>query len=187
MKTLKTLILLLPLFILLYACNQNTSNSENNQLSNGPKQSESQIAWKASSDLVRKITLSDSIVIRNKNWGTDINLINDQLELAETQPDTGKSYSLYFDDTDLNFVDITYRPNNKGQLSEIEMNVFFDDSQKVTELMQNFKSYFDVKFGASVEKGKKLIWLKDKKTHVELEDASRSKDAGFIILLKAKP
>lgn len=187
MKKLRILILLLPLVVMFYACNQDTSQAENSQLSNAPALTKSQIAWSESSDLVKKITLSDSLVIRNITWGADMNQLNDTLELAENQPESGKSYSLYFDYSDLNFVDITYRPNKNGQLSEIEMNVFFDDSQKVTELMQNFKSYFDVKFGKSVEKEKKTIWSNDKKTYVELEDASRSKDAGFIIILKAKP
>lgn len=178
---------MLSVSLLLHSCNQESSKVENNQLSKATEQTEIKEAWKASSDLVKKITQSDSLVIRNKNWGMDINLVNDQLELAEIQPAIGKSYSLYFDDTDLNFVDITYIPNEKGQLNAINMDIFVEEAQQVTSLQNSFKSYFDVKFGASVKKGKKIIWEKNKNTQVELEDASSSKDLGIKIILKAKP
>jgi len=186
MKSLRILILLLPFGLILYSCNQDTSNSENNQLSNVPEQAKIKEAWNSSSDWVKKITQSDSLVIRNKNWGLDLNLINDQLELAESQPDSGKSYSLYFDETDLNFVDITYLSNSKGQLSEIDLDVFVEEAKQVPDLQNSFKTYFDVKFGPSELKGKKTIWAKNKNTQVELEDVSTSKDPGIKIVLKAK-
>jgi hypothetical protein len=187
MKSPKILLFLLSLGISLQSCNQETSKSENNPINKSTDQTEIKAAWNASGDWVKIITQSDSLVIRNKKWGMDMNLVNDPLELAESQPAVGKSYSLYFDDTDLNFVDITYLPNEKGQLSAIHMDIFVEESQQVIALQNSFKSYFDVKFGESVQKGKKITWGKNKNTQVELEDVSKSKDLGIKIILKAKP
>lgn len=175
------------LCLFLNACNQESSTSENANLGSSAEQMKIAAAWNSSSDWVKQITQSDSLVIRNKHWGMDFNQVNESLELAESQPNLGKSFSLYFDDSDLNFVDITYLPNNEGKLAEIDLDVYVEEPSQVKELQKNIKDYFDVKFGSSVTQGKKISWSKNKNTQVELEDVSTSKDPGIKIILKAKP
>ena len=170
----------------LYSCNNDNSTAENAQISGAPDQIKIQEAWHASHDWVKQLTLSDSLIIRNNSWGIDLNQIQESLELAENQPQSGKSYSLYFDDSDLNFADISYLPNAQGKLEEIDLDIYVEEMALVSNLQTNFKTYFDVKFGPSVKQGKKIIWTQNKNTQVELEDVSTSKDPGIKIVLKAK-
>ena len=182
--------LLFGLFITtigLYSCNKDTNSSENTQISGDLEQIKVKDAWDASDDWVKQITLSDTLILRRKSWGMDLKTLQENIELAENQPDKGKSYSMYFDNSDLNFVDITYVPNNSGLLSEIILDVYVEEKTKVLELQNNIKNYFDVKFGPSVSNGKKITWVQNKNTQVEIEDVSTSKDPGIKIRLMAKP
>jgi hypothetical protein len=117
----------------------------------------------------------------------DISQIQESVELAESQPTSGKSYSLYFDDSDLNFADITYIGNDQGKLNEIDLDIYVEENAQVIELQSSIKTYFDVKFGPSKTARKKTLWSQNKNTQVELEDVSTSKDPGIKIILKAKP
>jgi len=102
------------------------------------------------------------IIIRKTNWGVDISQIKESAELAESQPHSGKSYSLYFDDSDLNFVDISYLANAQGQLNEIDLDIYLEENAQVSELQKSIKEYFDVKFGTSKSVGKKTSWSQNK-------------------------
>jgi hypothetical protein len=91
------------LVIILHSCSQE-KHAENKD----SEQTEAvATAWSASGEWVQKLTVSPTNIVRNASWGQDFSSINDSLELAESQPEKGKSYTLYFDDTDLNFSDIT--------------------------------------------------------------------------------
>jgi hypothetical protein len=169
------------------ACNQDTNSSENTQISGAPEQLKIKEAWNSSHDWIKQMTLSDSLIVRNKSWGMDINQIQESIELAESQPTSGKSYSLYFDDSDLNFADITYIGNDQGKLNEIDLDIYVEENAQVSELQSSIKTYLDVKFGPSKTAGKKTLWSQNKNTQVELEDVSTSKDPGIKIILKAKP
>jgi hypothetical protein len=142
-------------------------------------------AWEDSGDWVQKLSLSPNKIIRNTTWGQDFNSIQDSLDLAETQPDKGKSYTLYFDETDLNFSDITYVPDEQNKLQEIDFDIFVDASEDVQPLIDQWKGYLDSKFGASDVKGKQILWVKDKNTRIELENVSTPKDPGIKISFKA--
>ena len=170
----------------LYSCNKDSSSAENEQISGAPEQIKIKEAWNASHNWVKQMTLSDTLIIRKTNWGTDISQIKESVELAESQPQSGKSYSLYFDDSDLNFVDISYLANAQGQLNEIDLDIYVEENAQVSELQKSIKEYFDVKFGASNTTGKKTTWNQNKNTQVEMEDVSTSKDPGIKIVLKAK-
>jgi hypothetical protein len=169
------------------ACRQESSSSENANLASSQEQLIIKEAWNSSSEWVKQITQSDSLVIRNKYWGMDFNQVKDPLDLAESQPALGKSFSLYFDDSDLNFVDITYVPNASGKLAEIDLDVYVEEVDQVKTFQKSIKEFFDVKFGTSISNGKKIIWSQNKNTQVELEDVSTAKDPGIKIVLKAKP
>jgi hypothetical protein len=142
-------------------------------------------AWEDSGDWVQKLSLSPNKIIRNTTWGQDFNSIQDSLDLAEAQPVKGKSYTLYFDESDLNFSDITYIPNDQNKLQEITFDIFVDASEDVQPLIEKWKSYLDAKFSASEVNGKKIIWTKNKNTRIELENVSTPKDPGIKISFKA--
>lgn len=172
--------------ISLYSCNNDSSSAENEQIIGAPEQIKIKESWNASHEWVKQMTLSDSLIVRNKSWGIDINQIKESVEMAESQPKSGKSYSLYFDDSDLNFVDITYMANEQGKLNEIDLDIYVEENAQVSELQKSVKEYFDVKFGVSKSTGKKTTWTQNKNTQVEMEDVSTAKDPGIKIVLKAK-
>jgi hypothetical protein len=111
--------------------------------------------------------------------------LKDTLELAESQPENGKSYTLYFDDTDLNFSDITYIPNDQNKLQEIDFDIFVESGSEVQPLIDHWKTYLDAKFGPSEVKGKILLWSKNKNTRIQLENVSTPKDPGIKISFTA--
>jgi hypothetical protein len=142
-------------------------------------------AWENSGEWVQKLTLSPAKIIRNTSWGQDFSTLNDTLELAESQPDKGKSYTVYFDDTDLNFSDITYIPNEQNKLEEIDFDIFVEASADVQPLMDHWKIYLDAKFGPSEIKGKEINWTKNNNTRIHLENVSTPKDPGIKISFTA--
>ena len=176
--------LIVPLFALLFfavSCNQE-QKSEN---AASTQQEAVVSAWNESGEWVQKLSLSPNQVIRNAAWGQDINSLKDTLELAESQPEKGKSYTLYFDDTDLNFSDITYVPDEQNKLKEIDFDIFVDAAEDVQPLIDQWKGYLDSKFGASEVKGKQILWTKDKNTRILLKNVSTPKDPGIKISFKA--
>lgn len=144
-----------------------------------------QTAWEDSGEWVQKLTLSPGKIVRNANWGQDFGSVNDSLELAESQPEKGKSYTLYFDESDLNFSDISYIPNEQNKLHEIVFDIFVESSEDVQPLIDQWKKYLDAKFGPSEANGKSVLWTKNKNTRINLENVSTSKDPGIKISFKA--
>ncbi|MEY2760957.1 MAG: hypothetical protein RLZZ96_857 [Bacteroidota bacterium] len=177
----KLIIPILALFIFLNSCNQDKQN-ENKETA---KNEELVSAWEDSGEWVQKLSLSPDKVIRNLTWGQDIMSLKDTLELAESQPEKGKSYTLYFDETDLNFSDITYIPNEQNKIEEITFDIFVDSAEDVQPLIDQWKGYLDVKFGLSEVKGKSILWTKNNNTRVLLENVSTPKDPGIKISFKA--
>ena len=178
---LKSIIVVFSLGGILYSCNQEKQSE--NVASN---QTEAvSTAWKESGEWVQKLSLSPEKIIRNADWGQDFESLKDTLELAESQPDKGKSYTLYFDETDLNFSDITYVPNEQNKLVEINFDIFVDAAEDVQPLIDQWKGYLDSKFGVSEVKGKQILWEKDKNTRILLENVSTPKDPGIKISFKA--
>jgi hypothetical protein len=164
-----------------YSCNK-----EKQVENKGGEQNEAILsAWEKSGDWVKKLSVSPQKIIRNTNWGQDFTTLNDSLDLAESQPEKGKSYTVYFDDTDLNFSDITYIPNEQNKLEEIDFDIFVESSADVQPLIDHWKTYLDVKFGLSEVKGKEILWTKNKNTRIKLENVSSLKDPGIKISFKA--
>jgi hypothetical protein len=64
--------------------------------------------------------------------------------------------------------------------------VFLDESKEVGDLLLEFKSYFDLKFGRSQLSDNKYQWLQNKNTQVILEDVSTSKDPGIKMIFSKK-
>ena len=183
--TAKSIIFILTTTFVLFSCNSPKENSANTTSVTTEIDLMALHAWEKSGDLVQKITLSTNGIVRNKNWGISIDSLNEKLELAENQPSNGKSYTLYFDDSDLNFTDITYLSDKKQQLNEIDFDIFVETKSQVDDLKEKFRSYLEVKFGDAKIEGKKIIWEKNKNTRVVLDDVSTAKDPGIkLVFLK---
>ena len=184
--TAKSIVLILTSTFVFLSCNSSQENDKNG--ASNPSESD-QItlnAWDKSGDLVQKITLSSKGVIRNKEWGISIDSLQEKLELAENQPANGKSYTLYFDDSDLNFTDISYLSDSQQKLTEIDFDIFVETKSQVEELKAKFTTYLQVKFGTSKTEGNKIIWEKDKNTLVTLQDVSTVKDPGIKLVFSRK-
>lgn len=184
-RTAKLLLLFSTSFIVFFSCNSSKEN-EKNGTSNASEIDQITLnAWEKSGDLVQKITLSSKGVFRNKEWDISLDSLQEKLELAENQPANGKSYTLYFDDSDLNFTDISYIGDNQQKLTEIDLDIFVETKSQVEALKENLTTYLQVKFGASKTEGNKIIWEKDKNTQVILQDVSTVKDPGIkLVFLK---
>jgi len=184
--TAKSIVLILTSTFVFFSCNSSEENGKNGASNTSESDQIALNAWEKSGDLVQKITLSSKGVIRNKEWGISIDSLQEKLELAENQPANGKSYTLYFDDSDLNFTDISYLSDSKQKLTEIDFDIFVETKSQVEELKEKFTSYLLVKFGASKTEGNKIIWEKDKNTQVILQDVSTDKDPGIKLVFSRK-
>lgn len=178
----KSIILILTSTLVFFSCNSSQKNGKNEALNTSEADQIALNAWRKSGDMVQKITLSSKGIVRNHTWGISIDSLQEKLELAENQPSNGKSYTLYFDDSDLNFTDISYLSDKQHQLTEIDFDIFVETKSQVDELKGKFTSYLQVKFGDAKIEGKKIIWEKDKKTRVALEDVSTDKDPGIKLI-----
>lgn len=184
-RTAKLLLLISTSFIVFFSCNSSKENEKNGTSNTSEIDQITLNAWEKSGDLVQKITLSSKGVFRNKEWGISLDSLQEKLELAENQPANGKSYTLYFDDSDLNFTDISYIGDNQQKLTEIDLDIFVETKSQVEALKENLTTYLQVKFGASKTEGNKIIWEKDKNTQVILQDVSTVKDPGIkLVFLK---
>lgn len=184
--TAKSIVLILTSTFVFFSCNSSEENGKNGASNTSESDQIALNAWEKSGDLVQKITLSSKGVIRNKEWGISIDSLQEKLELAENQPANGKSYTLYFDDSDLNFTDISYLSDSQQKLTEIDFDIFVETKSQVEELKEKFTSYLQVKFGASKTEGNKIIWEKDKNTQVMLQDVSTDKDPGIKLVFSRK-
>jgi hypothetical protein len=184
-RTAKLLLLISTSFIVFFSCNSSKENEKNGTSNTSEIDQITLNAWEKSGDLVQKITFSSKGVFRNKEWGISLDSLQEKLELAENQPANGKSYTLYFDDSDLNFTDISYIGDNQQKLIEIDLDIFVETKSQVEALKENFTTYLQVKFGSSKTEGNKIIWEKDKNTQVILQDVSTVKDPGIkLVFLK---
>ena len=183
--TAKSIVLILTSFIVFFSCNSSHENEKNGTVGLSEIDQLAFNAWNKSGELVQKITLSSKGVIRNEEWGISLDSLQEKLELAENQPANGKSYTLYFDDSDLNFTDISYIGDNQQKLTEIDLDIFVETKSQVEALKENLTTYLQVKFGSSKTEGNKIIWEKDKNTQVILQDVSTVKDPGIkLVFLK---
>ncbi|MEY3646351.1 MAG: hypothetical protein RL127_1059 [Bacteroidota bacterium] len=154
-------------FILFNQCNQAPDRNENSN-AEGTAQSKSQTFWNSASTTLKKITLLSSV--------------NEKIELSETQPENGKSYSLYLDNSDLNFVDIVYNTNKENQIIQIVFDIYVEDKLESNKLLNEFDAYFELKYGPKKSKGKTYLWEAKNKTRVQMEDVSTSKDPGIKLI-----
>ena len=143
-------------------------------------------AWEKLSPTSQKILGSFVGIIRDKNWGESLNKITENLEKSETQPNEGVSYSLYFDETDLNFVDISYI-GQSGKLNQIIFDIYLEEPSEVQKIKDEFITFLTCKYGQNEKKDLELIWDKNQKTRIQLTDMSTEKDPGLKLEFVEKP
>ena len=142
-------------------------------------------AWDELSPLGQKILGTYKGIIRDKYWGQSFDSIKEPHEKSENQPENGISFTQYLDDTDLNFVDISYLGTNR-KLTDIKFDIFLENASDVKDLNNEIKGFLDVKYGKSKSMGKQTLWSKEK-TRIVLEDVSTSKDPGLQLLFTQQP
>ena len=184
--TAKSIVLILTSTLVFFSCNSSQENGKEGASNTSEIEQSVLNAWEQSGDMVQKITLSPKGVVRDKEWGISIDSLQEKLELAENQPANGKSYTLYFDNSDLNFTDISYLSDNQQKLTEVDFDIFVETKSQVEELKEKFTNYLQVKFGASKIEGNKIIWEKDVNTQVTLQDVSTLKDPGIKLVFSRK-
>jgi hypothetical protein len=128
--TAKSIVLILTSTLVFFSCNSSQENGKEGASNSSEIEQRVLNAWEQSGDMVQKITVSSKGVVRNQAWGISIDSLQEKLELAENQPANGKSYTLYFDNSDLNFTDISYLSDNQQKLTEIDFDIFVEKLKK---------------------------------------------------------
>lgn len=135
------------------------------------------------SSVFKAILKTDAGMVRGLSIGDEMNTIIESAPLSETQPHKGKSYTEYFDDTDLNFADILYVNDSHNKISAISVDIFIEKQVAVDSLMQEFKGYFDKKYGQGKGISKMMIWkLSGTNNELMLQNVSTAKDPGLKII-----
>ena len=183
-RWLTSLFSILSIILFLSSCGSANENTSENNSAISEIERKSQDAWQSSGEIVQKITLNSLGVFRGLELGIPMSTIHEKIELAENQPKNGKSFTIYFDETDLNFADITYSSDGENNLSQIDIDLFVEESSQVKQIIGNFSTYFNTKFGASRTQGNLTIWDQQQKARVSLENVSTSKDPGIKIIFK---
>ncbi len=141
-------------------------------------------SWESTGKITQTITLDSKGIFRGLNFGIPITSIKEKIDLAENQPPNGKSYTLYFDASDLNFADVTYYADKENKLAQIDIDIFVEQASQVKKIITDFTNYFNAKFGQVGTRGKILLWVQNKKARVSLEDVSTFKDPGIKITFR---
>lgn len=143
-------------------------------------------AWDDLSPIAQKILGSYKGIIRDKTWGQEIETIQESLEKSENQPTNGVSFTNYLDESDLNFVDISYT-GNEGKLNAIKFDVFLEETADVRSLKTELVTFLNKKFSKPRNSNVlKTIW-RNEKTQIILEDVSTSKDPGLQLIFSEQP
>lgn len=161
-----------------FSCNQ-ASDKKENSTGEFTEQTQSQKFWIRASSTLQKITLSDTSIVRNIHWLQPLSSLNEKIELSDSQPNNGKSYSLYLDDSDLNFVDIVYHTNNQNQIIQVVFDIYVEDKAEAIKLLNEFEQYFSIKFGQKTTAEKGSAWVSKDKTSIHIENVSTPKDPGI--------
>jgi hypothetical protein len=135
------------------------------------------------SPVFKAILKTDAGMVRGLSIGDDMNVILESAPLSTSQPKNGKSYTEYFDDTDLNFADILYVNDADNKLGAISVDIFIEKQASVDSLMNEFKRYFDKKYGQGKGISKMTVWkLPDGNNELMLQNVSTAKDPGLKIV-----
>ncbi len=135
------------------------------------------------SSTLKAILKTNAGMVRGLSIGDEMSAIVESAPLSETQPNNGKSYTEYFDDTDLNFADVLYVNDSENKIGAISVDIFIEKQVAVDSLMSEFKSYFDKKYGQGKGISKMTVWkLAGGSNELMLQNVSTAKDPGLKII-----
>jgi len=176
----------LLLFILLIAC-QDKKESTQTETSSPESSLAGSSALENYSSIFQAILKTDAGMARGVKIGDNIDTINETTLPSETPAENGKSFTEYFDDTDLNFADILYVRSAQNKVEAITIDVYIERQTAVDSLMNEFKGYFDTKYGKGTSIEKATTWqLADGKNSLLLQNVSTEKDPGLKIIFANK-
>ncbi|MEA5405808.1 hypothetical protein VB776_22910 [Arcicella sp. DC2W] len=173
-------------FALLVAC-QEKKESTQTESNASVNLTEGSSALENYSTIFQAILKTDTGMARGVKIGDNIDTINETTLPSETPAENGKSFTEYFDDTDLNFADILYVKSPDNKVEAITIDVYIERQTAVDSLMNEFKGYFETKYGKGVSKDKSIIWqLADGNNNVLIQNVSTEKDPGMKIVFANK-
>ena len=161
----------------------------------GDKKQESQIETTALADSsIRKVSIenysmifkqilkSDAGMARGVSIGDKIETLQETVLPSETQPNNGKSFTVYFDGSDLNFADILYVKNTENKVEAIAIDIFIENKVEVDGLMKEFVDFFNKKYGTGKGISKMMTWQMPDGNNLMVQDVSTEKDLGLKIV-----
>ena len=135
------------------------------------------------SPTLNAILKTNAGMVRGLSIGDEMSAIVESAPLSENQPGNGKSYTEYFDDTDLNFADVLYINDSENKINAISVDIFIEKQVVVDSLMSEFKGYFDKKYGQGKGISKMMVWkLAGGNNELMLQNVSTAKDPGLKII-----
>ena len=164
-------------------------------ISCGDKKQESQTETVASADssvknisiegysfMFKNILKSDAGMARGVSIGDKMDTIQETVLPSETQPENGKSFTAYFDGSDLNFADILYVKDAENKVGAISIDIFIENKVEVDSLMNEFVGYFDKKYGKGKGISKMMTWQMPDGNNLVVQNVSTEKDPGLKII-----
>lgn len=140
------------------------------------------VSIKNYSMIFKQILKSDAGMARGVSIGDKINTIQETILPSETQPKNGKSFTAYFDGSDLNFSDILYTKDAENKVVAISIDIFIENKVKVNSLMNEFVGYFDKKYGKGKGITKMMTWQMPDGNSLLVQNVSTEKDPGLKIV-----
>ena len=132
--------------------------------------------------IFKQILKSDAGMARGVSIGDKIETLQETVLPSETQPNNGKSFTVYFDGSDLNFADILYVKNTENKVEAIAIDIFIENKVEVDGLMKEFVDFFNKKYGTGKGISKMMTWQMPDGNNLMVQDVSTEKDLGLKIV-----
>jgi hypothetical protein len=167
--------------LLLNSCGDNKQESQN-ETTTSSDSSVKRISIENYTPVFKQIMKSDAGMARGVSIGDKIETLQETILPSESQPENGKSFTVYFDGSDLNFADIIYAKNAENNISAISIDIFIENKTEVDSLMKEFIDFFDKKYGEGKGISKMVTWQMPDGNNLMVQDVSTEKDPGLKIV-----
>ena len=132
--------------------------------------------------IFKQILKTDAGMARGVSIGDKIETLQETILPSETQPNNGKSFTVYFDGSDLNFADILYVKNTENKVEAIAIDIFIENKVEVDSLMKEFVDFFDKKYGKGKGISRMMTWQMPDGNNLMVQDVSTEKDPGLKVV-----
>ena len=130
----------------------------------------------------KQILKSDAGMARGVSIGDNLETLQENISPSETQPKDGKSFTVYFDDSEINFADILYVKDAENKVEAIAIDIFNENKVEVDNLMKEFVDFFNKKYGMGKGISKMMTWQMPDGNNLMVQDVSTEKDPGLKIV-----